>query len=211
LSSIPAFPRHNKTNTEDQISGIACLWLLEQRILSLQIVNKKIAIKTTKIFKISEYDNRWKDIVSYLSVPTPHLNPLHDILLLHALARVGDNKQLTIQLKSMENKFESHQEGQKQKESHVLCQIGRALGKASQGQYKDAYVFLHSICSLKGSGIGPVGGSFEQREVINEFYILLLIILRFQRELDEILNFKISHRNVQYYHSLQRFLPNASL
>jgi len=201
-----------KENSQDQISSIDSLMLLELRMLTLQETKNLHLSDVKNRLEISELTSKWKRIVPHAKVPTPHYDPLHDLLLLYALGRAGARKEEKQMYDSMESDFATKLSQSEDKKSlKILQHLSKAIFLINKGEYHPAYSHMEPICSLKGEGVVRVGGSYEQREVINELYMLLLVLLRKPKELLEILDSKISKRGaVAYYQALEERLKNNS-
>ena len=97
------FPRNDRLNSQDQISSILLLWHYDIILDFTRFIQSNnpdspisgIGSVEEKINNLQTSVGVYKDYESYLEIPTPHWDPLHDLLLLYILSNSNSSSNST--------------------------------------------------------------------------------------------------------------------
>lgn len=82
----------NRKNCQDQLGAMGMLCKVELRLVT-----------GTPNRIVKAFGDIWRDIVSEIALPTPHFDPLFDVLLTYALCRAGRTDDAEGHLQSMKD------------------------------------------------------------------------------------------------------------
>ena len=165
--AAPCFPSNDKTNMQDQFGAMDLLWKLELR--------NKTYPGSSEAPELPQgaFDTRWQELVGHVISNThQHYDPLYDLLLLHTLCRTGHLEKAKEMLDSMAKSAEGTKAPERKKDlEEVWIPTGQAILHYNEGKMIEAYHLLEGIVHR----MHIVGGSLEQREVLHEMYIDILM------------------------------------
>jgi tetratricopeptide (TPR) repeat protein len=186
------FPRNNKDDPMDQMSAFLLLWLYElHRNASSALVLPAPAPRPSQV-------SRWASVVDYVRLPTGNMNALYDLLVLQGLLTQCESKQ------SESKAVARHVTSISGSYGGVVARIADCMVAMQDGEWESALsIGLEVFCPLcegQGGGGGEsnnegefrltvtgkerrlslqapsqVGGSVEQRSVLIEFFISVLM------------------------------------
>lgn len=187
------FPKNDKKNMQDQLAAIDLLWKLEIR-------NKNYTTEGEEVIRREEFDQRWKNLAGYvISRTDQHYDPLFDLLVLHTLGRSGHKDIAGKMVEGMEKHAGNTPLPRRQDLEEVWLPLAKAVIASNDQNFAETARMLQGLLER----FHIVGGSLEQREVLQEMYLdsLLAQGAATLRDAKEFLNRKIEERDcVVWFH-----------
>lgn len=162
------FLKQDQTDSQDQLNALGLLWKMELRL--------GIAAGTPGGYRSAELDQRWANVISKITIPTPHWDPLFDILLIHGLGRVGLTVQREMMIASMEKSALSMPSPRKEELLGAAVVAAKAYAAHDDGDSSLARLLLQPLVgsTVAEDTLAVVSGSSEQRLVLHEAYLDVL-------------------------------------
>jgi tetratricopeptide (TPR) repeat protein len=155
-----AFACTDRLDVQDQLGALGLLL--------------KYELRRNKYGQQNPLASRWASVVEYVALPVRSLDPLHDVLVVHALTRLGrfDEAETAVNT-TMRDYIELQQEAARRDDLTVQW-LGYARGVLAAGRGDWAGAADLIARALATGGGAAMGGSNEQREVLHEFLLLAL-------------------------------------
>jgi hypothetical protein len=118
--------------------------------------------------------SRWASVLKHVMLPVCVLDPLHDVLVVHALVRLGRLGEAETAVNTTMRKYVEAQQDATRRNDLAEQWLGYARGvlAAGHGDWDTASSLMMQALSAHGGA--AMGGSNEQREVLHEFLLLAL-------------------------------------
>ena len=153
-----AFQRTDRADVQDQLGALGLLLKYELR-RGLYKEDNPLA-------------SRWANVLEHLVLPVCVLDPLHDVLVVHALVRLGRLNEAETAVNTTMREYVESQQDETRRNDLALQWLGYARGvlAAGRGDWQTASDLM--LQALHPHGGAAMGGSNEQREVLHEFMTL---------------------------------------
>lgn len=171
-----AFQRTDRSDVQDQLGALGLLLKFELR-RGMYSDDNPLA-------------SRWPNVLQHVVLPVRVLDPLHDVLVVHALVRLGRLDEADTAVNTTMHEYVEEQQDAARRNDLAVQWLGYARGvlAAGRGDWGTASDLMMQALSRHGGA--AMGGSNEQREVLHEF---LLLALQKSGQLDEYHVYKRKH------------------
>ncbi|CAA0121329.1 Uncharacterised protein [Halioglobus japonicus] len=155
-----AFARTDRADVQDQLGALGLLLKYELR-RAVYGVDNPVA-------------SRWASVLEYVALPVRSLDPLHDVLVVHALVRLGRLDEAEVAVNTTMREYVEAQQDVSRRNDLTVQWLGYARGvlAAGRGDWGEAAELITQALATHGGA--AMGGSNEQREVLHEFLLLAL-------------------------------------
>lgn len=153
-----AFARTDRSDVQDQLGALGLL-------LKYELRREKYGEENPLVL-------RWANVLEYVVLPVRSLDPLHDVLVVHALTRLGRLDEAEAAVNTTMREYVEAQQDAARRDALTVQWLGYARGvlAAGRGDWSAAADLISQ--ALATGGGAAMGGSNEQREVLHEFLLL---------------------------------------